>query len=119
MKKEPVRCWPISLPNKDGKLESGHWITFPEDNSGHDLVVCINCGHLYAVNIARMVYVGPPLEVKLGAINCVQCGRRLSECGKGYPETYRDASGAVQRYERHSELPSDDLSVVRDFEQLY
>jgi DNA-directed RNA polymerase subunit RPC12/RpoP len=119
MKTEPVRCWPISLPNKDGALESGHWITFPEDNSGHDLIVCTNCGHLYAVNIARMVYVGPTLAEKLETVHCVRCGKQLNECGMKYPEVYLDASGSVLHYERDSEIPSDDQSVVRDFDQLY
>ena len=119
MKSEPVRCWPISLANSAGQLEDGHWITFPEENQGHDLIVCIGCGHLYAVNITKMVYVGPPLNEKLKTLSCSQCGEILCRSGRQYPETFRDSNGVVLAYERPREIPADGQSVVRDFEQLY
>ena len=119
MKSEPVRCWPISLMNSAGQLEDDHWITYPEDNQGHDLIICTSCGHLYAVNVARMVYLGPPLEEKLKVVFCSQCGETLSDTASAYPETFRDKAGALNTYVRPREMPADDQSVVRDFDQLY
>ena len=119
MKSEPVRCWPISLVNSAGELEDSHWITYPEDNQGHDLIICTNCGHLYAVNVARMVYLGPPLEEKLKVLFCLQCSAPLSRTARVYPETFRDKTGFLRTSTRPREMPADDQSVVRDFDQIY
>ena len=119
MKKEPVRCWALSLPNYLGQAEDGHWITFPEDNAGHDLITCINCGHLYAVNVARSVYLGPPLAEKLGSLKCVQCEKPLDAFGKKYPEVYRDNTGHVLALARPVVFPPDEESVIRQLDQIY
>jgi hypothetical protein len=66
-----------------------------------------------------MVYLGPQLEEKLKVVTCLQCGETLSRTARAYPETFRDKTGALKTYLRPREMPVDDQSVVRDFDQLY
>jgi hypothetical protein len=119
MKKAKVTCWPIELPGKNGALESGHWISYPEGEYGHDLLVCTKCGHVYAADVTHELYVGPPVTERLKSLAGAGCGVVLSETAMPYPETYRDASGSFHRFERDRVVPSDDSSVIREFDHIY
>lgn len=100
-------------------MDTEGFITYPEGNEGHDLMVCVSCGHLYAVNVGRMLYVGPPLDEKVASLRCVECVQPLSATLKPYPEFYVDKHGIVLRHERSQLLPPDDQSLVWGIDQLY
>jgi hypothetical protein len=94
------------------------YLTYPEDNSGHNLITCLKCGAVYAVTIAEEVYVGPPLDNKLKGLDCSHCGSSLEGNYAYYPETYI-ASGKKHSYCRPTEIPPDDQSIVKEFEGIY
>lgn len=118
MKKVKVRCWKIMNYRKDAASPDCLYITYPEENSGHDLITCIKCGAVYAVTIAKQVYVGPPLDEKVKQLNCSVCGISLDGNYANYPETYI-ANGKRYSYERDKEIPSDDKSLIKEFEGVY
>ena len=50
MKNEKVRCWKVG---QDNNL----FITYPEGDMGHRLICCRSCGKVYAVNVAKPLYI--------------------------------------------------------------
>jgi len=110
-----VRCWRVHVPDKKEDL----FITYPEDNQGHGLISCLDCGAVYAVTVAKEVYVGPPLEEKLKGMRCVKCGALLSETQAAYPDHYRDDGGSVHEYERSELIPDDKDSMVVEMLDIY
>ena len=118
MKKTRVRCWGVSNLRPDVRRVDSLWIAYPEDNTGHRLISCLNCGHVYAVDVAQMVYVGPPLEEQLRRLNCVTCDRRLSETCAPYPESYV-LNGEIVQFERPMKIPPDAESFIKDFDGIY
>ena len=118
MKKSLVRCWAVSNPRPGIHTVDSLWTTYPEDNTGHRLISCLNCGHVYAVGVASMVYVGPPLDEKLKELKCISCGRGLSETCAPYPESYV-VDGGIVHFERQRTIPPDAESVVKEFDEIY
>lgn len=117
MNKSQVRCWLI--PNWSGKGKCDEiYISYPEDNSGHDLISCLRCGHIYAVSIIKKVYVGPNLEQKLDGLCCVECGEDLRKTYALYPEQYM-SNGEIVNFKRPNEIPPDSNSVVMEFDEIY
>ncbi len=110
-----VRCWRVRVPDRKDDL----LIAYPEDNQGHALISCLECGAVYAVTVAKEVYVGPPLEQKLQGVNCVGCGAPLAKTQAAYPDRYRDDSGNVRKYERSKLIPNDVDSIVMELPDIY
>lgn len=117
MRKVQVRCWRIHVPSPEG--EENILITYPEDNSGHSLISCLGCGHVYAVTVAKEVYVGPPIKEKLCDMHCIQCGASLSETYAPYPEQYCDSKGNIYEYHRSELIPNDEDSIIVDLLDIY
>lgn len=118
MKKVFVRCWAV-YNYRDGVKEPDRlFITYPDSDCGHKLIVCKNCGELYAITIAKEIYIGPPLQAKLENTNCVACGINLQNNFAPYPETYV-VDGSLFNFQRDLELPSDSDSFVREFYGVY
>ncbi|MGH7158421.1 MAG: hypothetical protein ACREGD_05165 [Candidatus Saccharimonadales bacterium] len=118
MTKVSVRRWEVETYRSGAASPDRLFITYPEDNSGHDLITCLNCGEVYAVTVAKEVYVGPPLAEKVEDINCVSCGKLLDgNCGY-YPEVYA-SDGNQHAYKRETEVPDDSLSIVKQFYGIY
>ena len=68
MKKVKVRCWKISsVPGEE------LFITYPEGHMGHELIICLKCGQVYAAEVSVQLYV-KPLEEQLKQYYCVKCG---------------------------------------------
>jgi hypothetical protein len=82
------------------------------------LISCLNCGHIYSVSVATIVYVGPDLQNKLKSIECLECGSNLCKTFSPYPERYFTESG-VLRFERPSVIPPDSESFVKEFDEIY
>lgn len=118
MNMEAVRCWWV----ENGRPKSGTidrlFITYPEENSGHDLITCLTCGQVYAVSIAKEVYVGPPRPEKLRGMKCVNCSSPLHENYATYPETYV-VDGVQYRFTRDDEIPPDSMAIVKEFYEIY
>lgn len=117
MMKSKVRCWLVENWRDEGTPDILH-VTYPEDNSGYDLISCLNCGHVYSASVAKAVYVGPPLSDKLKDIRCISCGVSLGQSAYSYPDKYL-YDGVVFEFTRSLEMPSDDDSVVLDFDEIY
>ena len=118
MNKVSVRCWEVQNYRSGEASPDRLFITYPEDNSGHDLITCLNCGKVYAVTVAKEVYVGPPLAEKLKDINCVSCGKLLDGNYGYYPEVYV-SDGNQHTHKREIEVPDDNLSIVKEFYGIY
>jgi hypothetical protein len=116
--KVQVRCWRITVRGLGGGPPVELFITYPEDNSGHSLVTCLSCGHLFAVTVSKQVYVGPPLEEKLLEATCPQCDHGLNGNWAYYPETHV-VDGQVLTHARSSIIPPDEESLVREFDGVY
>lgn len=113
MNKVQVRCWELYA----GTVKV--FITYPEDNDGHCLGICVACGTVYAVDVTSEVYIGPPLADKLKGLPCDRCGRDLSHTWAAYPETYLDSSGAAGAFRRPRQIPDSAQSFVRSFPSIY
>ena len=117
MNKSKVRCW--KLEHWVGKAAPNIiYISYPENDSGHDLLSCLRCGHVYAASVVHQIYVGPELAVKLAQTPCVDCGANLAETAKPYPEMYR-WGGEILEFERPLEIPADSESEVKEFDEIY
>lgn len=117
MNKVLVRCWEVLNYVHD---DSPHklYITYPEDNSGHDLICCMSCGAVYAVTVAKEVYVGPPLPEKVKGLKCVNCRNLLEDNYSFYPETYV-INGLRYSFVRALEMPDDNLAITKEFYGIY
>lgn len=118
MNKSKVRCWKMENWRKDQLVPDVIYITYPEENTGHDLVTCLRCGHVYAVSIAKMVYVGPDLKQKLKGVTCINCSAALDVNYAPYPENYF-VNGQILKFDRPLEIPSDPDSLVVEFDEIY
>ncbi len=118
MNKVSVRCWEIENYRSGAAAPDHLFITYPEDNSGHELITCTNCGELYAVTVVKEVYVGPPLSTKVKGLKCIKCGGQLEENFAYYPETYF-ADGELITYQRDTVMPDDNKSLVKEFYGIY
>lgn len=116
MKKVLVRCWEIV--DYDKKMPHHLYITYPEENSGHDLITCTKCGAIFAITVAKEVYVGPPLKEKLKGMDCLSCGVALDRNFAYYPETYV-VNNKLYSFERPQEIPPDETSVIKEFDGIY
>lgn len=115
--KSKVRCW--SVENWRGKdAPDVLHVTYPEDNSGYDLISCLKCGHVYSASVTKAVYVGPPLWDKLKGMRCISCGVLLEQSAHAYPDKYL-SDGVVFEFARPLEIPSVEDSVVLDFDEIY
>jgi RNase P subunit RPR2 len=115
MKIIQVRCWHVRATGRKDDL----LITYPEDNQGHALISCLECGAVYAVTVAKQVYFGPPLEQKLQRMKCINCGALLAKTYAAYPDRYRDDNGNVREYDRSSRIPDDEDSIVAELPDIY
>ena len=118
MERVLVRCWPLQLPSGDGRLEGGHFITYPDGFGGHDLLTCTGCGHLYALDVDNRANADRSVFQIAGDRACVSCGKSLADTLQAYPETYLDKSGRILRHKRQTILPADSESVVREFDSI-
>ena len=118
MNKVLVTGWVVEHYRKNAAQPARLFITYPEDNSGHDLITCLTCGHVYAITIAKEVYVGPARSELLKDLQCLTCGDLLKENSASYPETYV-INGQRFHYRRSPSIPDDASSVVREFSGLY
>lgn len=116
MNKVLVRCWELSIPFRQSNAKL--YITYPEDNSGHRLITCTNCGEVYAVTISKEVYVGPSLEEKLLSMQCNTCGIALTDNYEFYPETFI-SDGVKFCYKRSLQMPLEEESIVKEFLSIY
>lgn len=113
MNRVNVRCWEMHA-GKDKVV-----ISYPEKNYGYDLGICRNCGHIYAVEVAKLVYAGPPLAERLEGLSCERCSMKLALTWASYPETYLTAAGAIAAFLRPTRIPDDALSEIRSFPSIY
>jgi hypothetical protein len=118
MNKVLVRCWKVENYRVGANASDHLFITYPEDNSGHELITCKNCGELYAITIVKEIYVGPPLNEKLRGIKCIKCAINLDSNFAYYPENYF-VNGEMFTYRRDVLIPRDNESLVREFYGVY
>lgn len=118
MKKVNVRCWEVRIFRQGNDSPDILYVTYPEDNNGYDLITCLKCGKIYAVNVAIEVYVGPSLREKLRNIKCIECGESLGENYAFYPSNYV-AGGNIFNYEKSLEIPLVENSIIKEFDGIY
>jgi hypothetical protein len=113
------------------KIKIGCWIRHPQNSSneivyvtdqdrsfgGHTLVICLNCGEIYAGDDICELYL-IPLCQKLNETNCIKCGKSLGETAKPYPQHYLDKNGEMKQTNRISEGRDEDR-IIHEFWGLY
>lgn len=119
MKLRQVRCWNVENHRAVVEKTDVLYITYPEDNNGYDLISCLHCGQIYAVDVSKMVYVGPGLEELIKTVKCISCGRNLSETYAQYPEKYLSGDRTICEYEKPLRIPSEEDSVIIEFPSIY
>ena len=117
MTKSKVRCWRVENWRGIAEPDVLH-ISYPEDNSGFDLISCLKCGHVYSASVSKAVYVGPELQEKLKGMRCISCNSPLYESVAPYPNKYL-ADNVIVEFQRPVEMPSDEDSVVLEFDEIY
>jgi len=113
MKNNKVRCWKFFVENSEAVFAS-----YPEDNSGYDLVCCLNCGQIYAVGIEKEVYGGIDRHTQSKNKHCIRCGNSIDGLLKSYPEHYLSLDGSIHRWVRPKEFPTFD-SEIKEFPDLF
>lgn len=116
MKKVKVRCFQIHL---NTVLQDQLYIAYPEGNAGYDLISCLNCGQVYAVDVEKSVYIGPSIEEKLKELKCIKCQAELANTHSNYPEKYLGCDGKIYLYTRETEMPVDENSIIKEFPEIY
>jgi DNA-directed RNA polymerase subunit N (RpoN/RPB10) len=107
------------LFDSETKMTTRIIITYPEDNIGYDLISCLSCGQIYAIDISKEVYIGPQREEKLKTVNCIQCGKILAETAALYPEKYRLETGKILEWKRDMEIPNDHDAIIEKVNGIY
>jgi len=118
MEREKVRCWKIEMRHGSTTVEN-LYITYPEGSYGHKLISCLNCGEIFAVNLTKELYIGPNLETKMKDFLCPKCGVQLTDYYCEYPNKYLGLDGEIHTYVREKEIPNDDMSIVKEFLEIY
>ena len=118
MIKSKVRCWKVEHWRKGEKSPDQIYITYPENNSGHNLLSCLRCGHIYSVSVTKLVYIGSPLVEKLKGMCCIQCGTNLDRSLTAYPDRYF-VDGQILEFKRPKEIPPASDSLVMEFDEIY
>lgn len=118
MKKVSVRCWEVTNYSTGKDTPHRLYISYPEENGGHELITCIKCGAIYAVTVVKEVYTGPSLIEKLRDLTCMNCGGALSGNFAYYPETYL-ADGEIHSFKRSQEIPPAEDSIIKEFYGIY
>jgi hypothetical protein len=117
MRKSLVRCQKIE--NWRGRENPDIlYLAQSQDNIGFDLLSCLNCGHIYAVDISSMVYTGPAINKKLSEINCITCNSILLDTAEKYPDKYM-SEGKIIEFDPPNEIPEDKDLVVISFDEIY
>lgn len=112
MKQEQVRCWRVShLPTLV--------ITYPEGNMGHRLICCTSCGKVYAVNVAKQLYIESDLDVHLAGARCLGCGDGLAHHWRYYPDHYIGTDGKLTSFQRPAAIPADSESIIEFFPEVF
>ena len=112
MNSEKVRCWRVG---PKGEL----FITYPEGSMGHDLICCNSCGDVYAVNIAKQLYIEPNLNQQLAGVRCLRCRNLLAGNWSQYPENYVGKDGQLCQFERSPEIPNQGDSLIKEFFEVF
>jgi len=112
MKLEQVRCWRVGNQQE-------LYITYPEGDMGHRLICCTNCGKVYAVNVAKQLYIEPNLDVRLAGTKCLGCGVDLAKNWRYYPDFYLGADGQLTSFVRPSLIPPDSESTIAIFPEIF
>lgn len=86
---------------------------------GHRLICCNACGQIYAANAAKQLYIEPNLNKQLSGIDCMACGRSLTNNWSYYPDNYRGKDGMIHNFDRPREIPSEADSIVKEFPEVY
>lgn len=118
MNRVSVRCWKVNNYGSGIDSPDRLFITYPEDNNGHNLIICKSCGQIYAVTIVKEVYIGPPLVEKLDKIRCVKCGDFMKCNFAYYPEMYY-SDGNLVSFKRDNVIPDEKESLVIEFYGIY
>ncbi len=109
-----VRCWRIEVDFNDNIV----FLTSPGGFGGHDLIICTNCGEIYAADTEAQLY-EKPLDKKLTDLVCRKCNKKLSETYKKYPENYLNNKGELVKYSKDNVIPDDKLSIIKEFPSIY
>jgi hypothetical protein len=116
MAKSMVRVWTLRVLHGGRPLDL--FVSYPEDNAGFELLSCTACGHVYSADVARRVYVGPPLAEKIERAACIGCGARLGETLRPYPENFA-VGGKVFEFRRPQLIPEVADSAIVAFDEIY
>ena len=81
---------------------------------GHSLVTCLMCGTVYAVTLAKELYVGPDLAAQMSKLKCTGCGVSLQDNWAEYPATFV-VDGVAHQGSVPDEIPPDGTSVIKEF----
>ena len=118
MIRSKVRCWKFNEFDKKIPLPHRLYLTAPNICSGHNLITCTRCGHIYSVSILKMVYLGPELSEKLKHVECLGCGTSLVDNYASYPDNYL-LHGKLMQFKRPSQILRDEDALELEFDEIY
>jgi len=119
MNKVNVRCWEENIFDVIEKTLTKVLVAYPEGNDGCDLVICRNCGEIYAIEIMKEVYTGPSRNEKLKTLVCIKCNKNLADTVAPYPENYLTISGMLKKWTRPYKYPDESKSIIKEFPAIY
>lgn len=113
MKMNKVRCW--EYPTHQGVTV---FASYPEDNSGYDLVMCFSCGQVYSISITQEVYGEKNRDAFTEHANCIHCHSSLKKNIGSYPENFITDDKTICNWERPREYPIFE-SVIMEYPDLF
>ncbi len=108
--------WDVQV--RVGLATEAVFVSYPRTDIGYDLLQCIECGQVYAVEIGYETYIGPPRMQRLRGAMCVACGAELSTSVVEYPMTFLCKDGTVGHMVKSSIAPTTD-PVFRELPSIY
>lgn len=118
MKKILVSYYEHFVYRGDGSPPHKLYLTFPDYGMGHHLMICMNCGEIYAVDICKELYCNESLQDRLDISSCASCNSSLSETCRPYPNTYL-YDGQVFQFDPPTIYPDNEESFLIEFYSLY
>ena len=117
MNKRKVRCT-IAYAEAGGIYNHKVYWTWSEGFSANVLVSCTYCGEIFVINQDNPATAGLTINEIAGNQLCPNCGEKLEETIKEYPETFRTKGGMLGSCIHPNRIPPDDETMILEFWEI-
>jgi len=117
MKPRLVRCF-RGFASLSGQFNTEVFYTVPDFGYWNKLFICIECGELFVIDMDNPAVAGKTIEQIASNASCPNCGKRLAETIRVYPEYFRAEDGRIGHFDSGRVIPPDSESLVKEFLEI-